>query len=349
MLDHADPAVVGGLGVRQLARRIRGELVDVAEFDLLVLVGLVIDRGPVNDEGAIELCVSCVLASRGQLEIRVRRYRRLRRIDDLVGDVDHVASAVERQHLNDLDTVGRAGLQLHIEMIHAGRELAWAGQWFVDRSMVRHPRTEQTRLRDKRPLGRSQQCVVRRLRGIAVRFEGDLRNYAAGRVDLRRVEVGLDRDRRCSGWRDVARRRCRCGRRPGSGTGAVVLGDGTARSGDAAGLAVVDVGGRGGRCSRCQASHKNNAEKEKMTNRISRCVSIDGLARRATSCFARGGWECSRYRIVSARMIRVAARDPARGEPRASQRAMFFDRFARIVRTGRKESAVRAESGRNVY
>jgi hypothetical protein len=47
--------------------------------------------------------------------------------------------------------------------------------------------------------------------------------------------------------------------------------------GTAGNSVTLAAGGGGGRCSRCQASQRNSAESEKMTNRISRCVSMAAL------------------------------------------------------------------------
>ena len=79
-----------------------------------------------------------------------------------------------------------------------------------------------------------------------------------------------------------------------------------------------------------------------MTNRIRRWVSMTA-EKRARQTSARVDAVRSGNRVVAAGMIRMAARDAARGEPRAAQRAVPLDRLARVVGATRIEAAVRAE------
>ena len=51
----------------------------------------------------------------------------------------------------------------------------------------------------------------------------------------------------------------------------------------------------------------------------------------------------TRYRIVTSGMPRVAAADPFAGQPQAAYYAMHFDRFARVLRTGRCVAAIVTE------
>ncbi len=64
------------------------------------------------------------------------------------------------------------------------------------------------------------------------------------------------------------------GAAPGAAPGTGGVADGTGTSAGAVGFAAVVCGGAGGCCSFCQASQRNSAENEKMTNSISRCVSM---------------------------------------------------------------------------
>ena len=133
-----------------------------------------------------------------ELEIGVRRDRCGAVVRDVEGDVDHVAAAMEGQHLDDLVAIRRGRLQLEVDAVRAGGELARPGESFVDRPMVGHALAEQSRLRDEGALGILLQREVRLVlvARIVVGVEGHLSDHAARAVDLGGVEIGLDGDRR---------------------------------------------------------------------------------------------------------------------------------------------------------
>ena len=122
MLDHADPAVVRLLGVGHLACRIGGLLVELGEFDLLVLVRLVVDHRARVRRRRHRVVRALRLGVAQQLEICVGRDRRRPCVRDLVADVDHVAATMEGQRLDHLVAVRRSRLQLHLELVGARRE-----------------------------------------------------------------------------------------------------------------------------------------------------------------------------------------------------------------------------------
>ena len=201
MLDHRDPAVVRILGVRELAGRVGRFLVEFAEFDLLELVVLVVDHRAMKRHRRHRILRALGLRIAGELVVRERRDRRRAGIRDVVGDVDHVSAAVERQHLHDAIAVRRHRLQPQIDAIGASLEFARTRFGCVDSAMVGHSLTEETRLCDERPLGRPQEREVgfRLVTGIVILEEGDLRDLAPGGIDLRAIEVGDDGDR--ASWR----------------------------------------------------------------------------------------------------------------------------------------------------
>ena len=222
MLDHRHPAVVGGLLVRQLARRIRGELVDVAELDLLIFLLFRIDGRAHERRRRAPARHHRLLRVARELEIGVGRQRRGAGIGDVEGRVDDVAAAMKRQHLHDLVAVGGGGGELQFHAVRAGREFAVARQRFVQRAMVGQPFAQQAGLRDAGALGIALQRQIRlgRVVAVAMLVERDQRNDAARRIDFGGVQVGANRDRLAlgrglglprhgSGRRHCRRRRCR--------------------------------------------------------------------------------------------------------------------------------------------
>ena len=138
VLHHRDPAVVGVLGVRKLPGRVGRELVELAEFDLLELVGLVVDDRAGKRHRGHRVVRALRLRIARELVVGKRRDGRGAGIRDVVGDIDHVRAAMERQHLHDPIAVRRHRLQLEIDPIGAGRELARTRLGGVDGAMVRH-------------------------------------------------------------------------------------------------------------------------------------------------------------------------------------------------------------------
>ena len=205
---------------------------------------------------------------------------------------------MEREHLHDLVAVRRRRLQLELDAIAAGRELARARQHFVGVRWFGMPSPIRpacaTNVRSAlRCSARYGLAVSSR---IAVLVERDQRDHAAGRVDFGGVEVGRDRDVLAGGRRapraaPAARRGCaarRRRRRGGRRRRRQVGGRRVARRG------AAGATGGGGACSCCHASHRKSAENEKMTNRMRRWVSMtawviarDGL-RRAAKRFDQG-------------------------------------------------------------
>ena len=281
VLHHPHPAVVGILRVRQLAGRIGGQLVELGELDLLELVRLVVDDRPgVGNRGhRIRALHALRLRVARQLEIGKRRDRGGRVVRDVVGDVDQVAAAMEREHLHDLVAVRGDRLQPEFEPVGARRELARARQRREHGAVVRHSLAEQSRLRDGGAFGRPEQRQVglRLVDRIAMLEEGDLRDGAAGRVDFRAIEIRRDCDDirggpargTRSGRRRAGNRRHRAGRPPPARTPAPEAS--RLRPARAPG---PDATAGGGRDSFCHASHNISAEKEKTTNRMRRWVSM---------------------------------------------------------------------------
>src|SRR5215467_6815885 len=97
MLDHAYPAVVGALGVWRLARRVRGELVELPKLDFLELVGFVVDDGPGIRSRRHRALNARRLGVAGELKVGVRGDWSGPGIGDLVSHVDDVAPAMERE------------------------------------------------------------------------------------------------------------------------------------------------------------------------------------------------------------------------------------------------------------
>ena len=211
MLDHADPAVVGVFRVRELAARIGGDFVELGKFDLLELVGLVIEHRP----GIRGRCHRALhhrrLGVARELKIGVGRDRCGAGVGYVVRDVDDIAAAMKGQLLLDLDAVGGRCLQLEHELVHAGSQLARPGQRLPKRSMVRKSLAQQSCLRDKCPLGVFLQQYIRLalVVRITVRREIDLGQDRAEGIDRGRVQIGLDDDflaRRARGGDDPRHR-----------------------------------------------------------------------------------------------------------------------------------------------
>ena len=131
-----------------------------------------------------------------ELEVGVRRDRRRGGVRDVVGDVDHVAAAMERQHLHDPVAVRGDRRELEVEPLRAGCELVRARLHGVRGPVVRHALAEQPRLRHERALGRPEQREVgfRFVARIAMLEERDFDDRAAGRIDGRAIEIRDDRD-----------------------------------------------------------------------------------------------------------------------------------------------------------
>jgi hypothetical protein len=200
--------------VIELARRIGRDLVELAELDLLELVRFVVDHRPDVGRRRHRVVRALRLGVADELEVRIRRDRRGACVGDVVGDVDHVAAAMERENLVDFVAVGRDRVQLQLQRIGAWCELARARVRLIERAMVGHAFAQQPRLRDKRALRRAQQ------HGIGLRFVGrvamseqqQLRDHTARGVDLGTVKIRRDRDRLSrarGGGRDGRRRRAR--------------------------------------------------------------------------------------------------------------------------------------------
>jgi hypothetical protein len=225
VLDHPHPAVVGIFGERRLAARIAGELVQVAEFDFLEFVGLVVNDRPDVRRGRHRVLLALRFGIAGELEIRVRCDRRRARIGDRIVDVDHIAAAVKSQRLHDLVAVGGARLQLELQGVCAGCQLARAGHGLPQRAVIGQAFAEQARLRDERAVGIFLQQEIRPglVLGVAVFVQRNLGDDRTGGIDVGGVEVGPDRDRfagrRC-GRRGVrVRSDCSPGHRRGCGYG----------------------------------------------------------------------------------------------------------------------------------
>ena len=153
MLDHPDPAVVGGLRVGRLARRIGGLLVDLGKLDLLELVLLVVDGGPDECRRRHRALRDRLFAVAHQLEVRLRRNRRAAVVRNVERGVDHVAAAMKRQHLRHFVTLRVRRLELQVDRAFAGSERTRARQRLVRRAMVGHALADQPGLSDEGPLG----------------------------------------------------------------------------------------------------------------------------------------------------------------------------------------------------
>lgn len=127
MLDHPDPAIVGGLLIRQLAVGVRRELVDVGKFDLLEFVLVVVDDRPHIRGGRTprrrrdELAVAC------QLKVGVGGDWRRAAVGDLERGIDDIAAAVEGQRLHDFRARRRGRLELQCDGLSPGGKLARSG------------------------------------------------------------------------------------------------------------------------------------------------------------------------------------------------------------------------------
>ncbi len=195
MLDHADPAVVSALRVRGLARGISRFLVDLGEFDLLELVGLVVDDRPDERRGRERVQRHRLLGVAHQLEVRLGRIWRARRVGDVEGGVDDVAAAMERERLHDLVAIRGGRLELELDLVGASRQLARTGEHPIGRPMVRHAVADQAGLRDEGALGAllEREIGLGGVVRVAMLVECHQRDHAADRVDFGGVEVGLDR------------------------------------------------------------------------------------------------------------------------------------------------------------
>src|SRR5438552_1953177 len=85
MLNHANPAVVGALRIRQLAIGVRRQLVKLAEFDFFELVVLVVD----HRTGICSRCHRALhvrsLGVARELEVSIGCYNSAAGIGDVVG------------------------------------------------------------------------------------------------------------------------------------------------------------------------------------------------------------------------------------------------------------------------
>ena len=205
--------------------------------------------------------------------------------------------------------------------------------------------------RDECPLRRAQQCKVglRLVGRVAMLEQRDLRDHAAGRIDLGAIEVRRDRDRSRPWAR--ARPRAGAGVAAGASRWRGWRGDVGRRAAGFPAARCAAIGGAGGRCSFCHASHRKSADIENTMNRIRRCVSMEtqrtALSRRGGMCGS--GPRSVRHGVVAPGMIRVTARDAFYREPGAAERAVRRDRFVRVIGAGRRESAVAPSSGRSRY
>jgi hypothetical protein len=136
MFDHSHPAVVGGLLVRELARRIGGELVDVAEFHFLVLALFGVEGGTHECRWRTPARRHRQLRVARKLKIRIGRQRRGAAIGHVEGHIDDVAAAMERQHLYDLGAIRRGGSQLQFDAIRAGSKFARTRKHLVQRAVI---------------------------------------------------------------------------------------------------------------------------------------------------------------------------------------------------------------------
>ena len=140
VLHHRHPAI---------ARRLRelGIAVgDVLELHLLELVGVGKERRSSEGSHAEGLDLLGRIAVAGELEIRMRRDRLTTLVDDLVGHVDQVATAMEGHHLGDLHAVLLGRAQSQFDRVLAVLQAQFAGRKLEHRLVVRQALTDQAGL-----------------------------------------------------------------------------------------------------------------------------------------------------------------------------------------------------------
>jgi hypothetical protein len=187
MLSHADPAILGRLGMFLLV------LGDMVESHLLVLASLGKHRRTGKGRHHCRLTLRG-LAMTHDLVIGEARDWLGATVDHLGIDVDNIAATGERVGLDHLDAIGSHRLHGQFQGVFAGLQGIFAGDQFEDRLVVGQGAADIAGLREIVAAGAlfKQLEQLALVLVLAVIGQGEFADVAAMGIDHGAQDIGLD-------------------------------------------------------------------------------------------------------------------------------------------------------------